>query len=912
MKRYPMLWLSVLALILLAFVPLRRASVDELVRAMELWAELNPQEKVYLHMDKPYYTVGDTIWFKGYVTIGARHQLSKMSGALHVELINESDSLQASLKLPLTAGMAMGDFTIDDTYKQGNYRIRAYTQWMRNADEAYFYDRTFIIGDLLPEKGSKGVRSGKDTIIIAGRQAGSKPPPMSDSDVQFFPEGGNMVNGLTCRVGFKAVYVNGKGLPVKGVVIDESGQQQSSFESIHAGIGVFNFYPQAGKSYQARLSFSDGTEKTVALPVAAAEGYTLSVYQPNKDSVLVRIKSSKAFYDTQQFVGLVVQSGNEPLSSSSVKINKMYTSIWLAKKDFPTGIAQFTLFDPSGQPSHERLAFIRKEDQMKLKLKTDKMLYEKREQVTLDIEAFDKAGKPVAANFSIAVIDETKVPTDERNEVNIFSSLLLSSDLKGYIEQPNFYFLNNSAQTLKAMDNLMLTQGYRRFVWKQLADPAYIPSRPPFKAERLGTEISGRVMTLNNKPVAGGTVTLLSIAQNFIETIKTKGDGKFSFKPIILPDSLMLTLRAVNAKGGKKVEVTLDSIKAQRVGKNKNKPDFAGNIKNLLQVYLDHSKAQDNYLEEMGGMNRAKRLKEVAINARQPFAGAVGNNMNGANRYDQIVLGSELETCPNLRGCVEGKLTGVFFKTLNTDECGPVTFAFSTRGDHTGVSTSAALNSEYGKGSAMLIVLDGKPMHPSDTPCSMMGGIWDYNDPAPTDIRSIEVLRTPGLTNIYGTKGQNGVILINTNRGRTSERYTPNSVNIKPKGFNRAREFYQPKYEDLTNKQLADYRSTVYWNPNVKTDTVGKQKLNYRNGVGPGVYKVVLEGIDAAGDLGRQVYRYEVNMEGRARLRRPADLSVFYSGLVRIRKDTAVVAERYWKTHVTQDSSGLHKIVFDY
>lgn len=115
--------------------------VDKLINSLQKWTAIFPQEKVYLHMDKPYYTPGDTIWFKAYVVIGAQHQLSAMSGALYVELVNEQSETVKSLKLPVISGTTTGDFTIDDDFIAGNYRVRAYTQWMRNADEAYFYNK---------------------------------------------------------------------------------------------------------------------------------------------------------------------------------------------------------------------------------------------------------------------------------------------------------------------------------------------------------------------------------------------------------------------------------------------------------------------------------------------------------------------------------------------------------------------------------------------------------------------------------------------------------------------------------------------------------------------------------------------------------------------------------------------------
>ncbi|RYE37511.1 MAG: TonB-dependent receptor, partial [Sphingobacteriales bacterium] len=263
----------------LAFSQKDNDPLDKLVNSMHQWADSVPQEKTYIHMDKPYYALGDTIWFKAYVTTGSRQQLSAISGALYVDLINEKDSIVTALKLPLSAGMSMGNFTLRDELKEGNYRIRAYTQWMRNAGEDYFFDHTFTVvspfentviakavynyatlngkqvlnailsytddtgmaltqrkvryevfisNKTLFSKSSETDSDGniavsipaneqrewsgaiiKTTIELANDTKLEKQFPikaiLSQSDVQFFPESGDLVYGVTSRIAFKTL-----------------------------------------------------------------------------------------------------------------------------------------------------------------------------------------------------------------------------------------------------------------------------------------------------------------------------------------------------------------------------------------------------------------------------------------------------------------------------------------------------------------------------------------------------------------------------------------------------------------------------------------------------------------------------------------------------------------------------------
>lgn len=917
-----MLSLRSVAFILLPFLALPSFiatsddPLDKIAALLSRWTSKLPQEKVYLHLDKPYYAVGDTIWFKAYITIGSRHQLSALSGALYADLINERDSIEKTIKLPVTAGTAMGDFILSDTLKEGNYRIRAYTQWMRNAGEDYYFDRTFSVGNAFSNEvvakvdyqyktvGGKPVvtallnytdeegkpLAGKEVMYeikanhkVAGREKGktdargnisidiindqqsdlkgayiqtsiqtegkkkiSKSFPikaaLSQSDVQFFPESGSLVNGIFSRVAFKAVGIDGTGVAIKGTITDNTNQEVVSLESRHAGMGTFNLKPEAGKTYKAKITYPDGSGTSINLPKAEADGYVLAVYiNPDEDSLLVRVNASAKQYQTPQNISLVAQSGGEMIYALQIKITRPVTSVWIPKKDFPTGIAQFTLFGSNGIPLNERIAFIRNPDQMQVKLSAAKQSYKTREKVEIEVEAKDQSGKPVAGNFSVAVIDESKVPVDEATESTILSNILLTSDLKGYIEKPNFYFTKETEETDKALDNLMLTQGYRRFIWKDLLKETQ--AQPIYRAEKLTTEISGKVLTLSKKPVSYGKVTLLSLKAGIMTDTTTDAAGRFKFEGLVLTDSLRFTVQARTEKNGKNVEVILDQVAEQGLAPNKNIGDINTNITDTIKRYLANSKKQNEVWEKQGKLSRVQNLKEVVIKAGKPPVQRV-HNLNGPDRYDQIVKGEELQTCPNLLACLQGKLAGVVFRTVNKPNVGPVTYAFSTRG-----------------GGAMLIVLDGFQIDPEDESSAFkIAGIFDQNDPPPSEITSIEVLRSSGLTAIYGAKGGGGVILINTKRnGGGSLRYNPSVANISPKGFNKAREFYSPRYDHpKTNMELPDLRSTIYWNPAVKTTADSKTKFDFFNAHDAGNYKVIIEGINAEGELGRQVYRYKV------------------------------------------------------
>ncbi|NNU34435.1 carboxypeptidase regulatory-like domain-containing protein [Mucilaginibacter sp. S1162] len=655
---------------------------------------------------------------------------------------------------------------------------------------------------------------------------------LTPNDIQFFPESGNLVAGLSSRVAFKAVGVDGLGTPITGKIVDEANNEVAQITTLHAGMGSFPLRSEAGKTYTAKITMANGTTKTVALPKVADDGYVLSVYQPNKDSILVRIGASAKQVAAAANVGFIARVSGETIFASPVKIAKATTSIWLEKKLFPSGIAQFTLFSNTGEPLNERIAFIRTNDHMQLNVKTAKTTYKGREQVAINLDAKDSKGKSVAGTFSVAVIDESKVPVDESAESSIFSNILLTSDLKGYIEKPNYYFANQTEDADKALDNLMLTQGYRRFAWKEIA-AGTIP-KPAFAAEGLGFGVSGQVMNLGKKVSPNATVDLVSLRAGIAKKTTADAEGRFKFDGIFLTDSVRFAVQARSATGSDKVKILLDTLPRLRMSKNPNMGDISTNITGTLKAYIENGKKLDDIYEKTGQLDKVQRLKEVRIKARRIKEDA---NINPQGMFrvpeasaDQVVkFGDDAANCVTLAMCLQARIAGVRVETNPG-----YTKLISSRG-------------------AMGLILDGRRIDDPDQMSEILdGGVQ------PEDVAKIVVVRTnQALINTLGGDG-NGYLLIMLKTGTSRKQYNPSIANISPKGFNKVREFYSPKYDQPNPSQLPDLRTTVYWDPRVKTDTEGKSTFTFFNADGPGSYKVIVEGINAAGELGRQVYRYTV------------------------------------------------------
>ena len=767
-----------------------------------------PAEKAYLQFDKPYYAAGDTIYFKAYVTLGEQHELSSLSGVLHVDLINAKNRIDQSIKLKLDSGLAWGDFALPDSLPAGNYRVRAYTQWMRNFGETGFFDKLIPIGSIKAEKIPES--------LVKQPAADSKP------DVQFFPEGGSLIAGIRSKVAFKAIGANGAGISITGTVIDNDNHEVARFESAHLGMGSFYFTPDAGKSYKAKIVYPHGKEDAADLPQALNAGITLTVNNDSIPAAAVRIEASAGYYAQNhgRIFTLVIYSPGSA-ATVSCKLDSTVITLQVLKRKLHTGVATITLFSPDNEPLCERLLFIQNYDQLSLALNTGKMTYAKREKVNIRVNALNRKGEPATGHFSVSVIDESKVQEADQNDTgNILTGLLLTSDLKGYVEQPAYYFSDTSMAARKNLDILMLTQGYRRFEWKRALDSsvkklAYHPEK--------GLSVEGYVKNVFNKTVASGTVNLWQPIGGLLLSTKTDDKGKFSFPGLVFSDTAHMVLSAIKANGKNSTQITwlkdaADSPPIFPITESTQEISSTA-----LVNYAVNAKAQHT---EVTNFLKGKVLKEVNIKARKRDDQYHTFSLAGAGNADQVIHPKDVLYGGPLSVRLSGLITGVHFLTRSGT---PYMVPF--------------LN---GSRIPMSVIVDGVP-----------GSL----DEVSTDgFETVEILKPP-TSYVYGSGGLDGVIIVTTKpRGSDPEGVAAIGVlPIAPLGFYKAREFYSPKYENPPAAVTQpDLRSTIYWNPEIKTDKDGNAAFEFYNADGAGNYKVTIEGIDKDGSLGRQVYRFTV------------------------------------------------------
>ena len=803
-RKLKTVFLGMLALACLSF-----KAGDPLEKILKQLAKLTasyPQEKVHLHTDKPYYAVGEDIWFKSYVVTAEKNEPSLLSKVLYVDLIDQNNVIRKKLTLPIENGLANGNINLIDSLPSGNYRIRSYTNYMRNFSADFFFEKQLKIGNVLDtvEKAAKTKKSG--------------------ISLQFFPEGGNLVSGVRSKVGLKALAADGNGINLNGYILNKAKEKVAEFTTEHAGMGVFAFTPLKNEKYTAVANLAEGQTETFELPMAEESGFSLAISQ-SSDKINFRIAASADMINTGKEVIVVGQSNGIIYASFTGKIEGPIMATDLPKDDFPTGIAQFTLFTADYKPIAERLLFVNHNDQLKIELDHQHAIAATKKKMQYSLQVTDNNNNPVDGSFSVAVTDAGKVKASEDDETSIFSNLLLTSDLKGYIEQPNYYFNAANPNREKDLDNLLLTQGWRRFVWKDV-----IAEKEPeisYRPEQ-SLEIAGKVSSWGNKPLANAKVSLFSTTPGLLLKLDTLSDakGNFFFDRLDVADSTSFLVQTKFGKDNPNMNIKVNQRPAVQPYA------FAGQSFSILP-YLQSTKTLYTEMERYQKLDKGILLKTVNI-VTKPILKSSVKVRNSVN--------------------ISGSVDYVIDKKTLAKETYILTPFTRVPGIYTqnGMIWRMRRTSITGHG-PMLLVVDGVKISQASDPYF----ITTIN---PTDLEGIEVLTSDYNLSVFGPDAGNGIIFITTKRGGDLDAVkATNMARISNFGYTKMKEFYVPDYDNpKTDQQMLDLRSTVYWNPNVNTDVKGKASFGFFNTDSPGTYRVTIEGIDSFGKMARKVYTYEV------------------------------------------------------
>jgi MG2 domain len=800
-------WILTGCLFLFAFIP--TDSIDsQIIQALNRFSQQYPQEKVYLQLDKDYYASGETIWFKAYVTL--QNVPTTLSTNLYVELMDKQGNILKRDILPIQNGYANGSFVLSRDFKQGNYRIRAYTAWMLNFDQAFlFYKDISVFQPQLANSAETDELLKKDSSISGGNFS------PAHYAVQFFPEGGDLVEGLSSIVAFKAINDTGLPIDVQGKIVDNMGATITPITSVHDGMGSFVLTPQPGKTYQAVFEQDNGVIKSFALPPAKASGIVLHVMAvTNKARMYFSITRSEKDKKKYNSLILVGQMADVPVFLTRINFDEGLSGGIIPLDKLPSGIMQITVMDTLGVPLAERLAFVEKHDNLEMNFNALQLKLSPRGKNIFQLTTPDANN----GNFSISVTDADQVKSFPY-ENNILSDLLLTSDIKGYVYHPGWYFRNDSLSTQSDLDLVMMTNGWRRFSWKKIMDDDYPPIH--FPAENGGLVIKGQAMTMN-----GGKITMLlkdkADSTTTLYTAPVNNLGEFMISGLDFHDTAQVFLQGSAGQSNfvsQNIHVSgsfTDNLVNAPLLDSLHPPIITD--ENQLLHFLNITQERNKVNQML--YNRTILLKEVTVTAQRETPQEKLDKEYTSGMFsggDAITFDLTKENIPytSIFQYLQGRVAGL-----------------TITGDLTNPSISW-------RGGAPALYLNEMPVD-----------VQTLSTLAVTDIAYIKVFRPPFMG---GFNGGNGAIAIYTKKGGENSSSIQGLARDEKVGYTLVKQFYSPDYSvSNPNNDLPDERTTLYWNPNVIPDTATHTAtVSFYNNDLTTRFHVVIEGMDADGRIGR-------------------------------------------------------------
>jgi hypothetical protein len=756
-------------------------------------------EKLYLHIDRDLYSPGEDVWFKSYLVSGINHRLIPGYKNIYVQLIAENGSVTDQKILLSENGTAQGDFHLRNSLPEGKYTLKAYTKYQQNFDEeSYFYKKIVVA-------------AAKSSIDINEIMPESQ---FSEIDVAFLPEGGSFVLNAINHIAFKATDETGKGISVRGKVVDESGGEVVAFRSGYQGMGKFIMMPQEGRQYFALIdSYPDFHYQ---FETARSDGVSLN-YKPDGNYLIFTLTRNLKIYHQQEFLLVASHKGME-LFSSQINMNEFQQAIRLFKGLFPLGISQITLYNSSGEKMAERLIFIRNPNDKKVQISLNKNEYRTREKVEIDLLSLLPENDTIVSTVSVAVVNEDYFSSSGINQT-IESYLLLDSELKGSIESPASFFVDEPGiSSDEKLDLVMMVNGWRSYYWNELKQ--YAGMELPGWAD-YGLTLEGKVTRLwGGKPVDFGKVLLGPFSRNFLfEETSTDEDGHFVFDKLYLKDSALIMINAETKNRSKRTEISLEQPLEfdSAISSDKLKtlsPDIQVPMKFYRAIYYRQI-AEQEFEKELGSI----LLGDVDVEGKQapPLEGHF--RLYGEPDHS-FTITSDDWSFASIADYLQTKAPGV-------------------------VVTGDQISIRAGFGNPLLLV-DGVELSEDK---------WEYIKYLPLgDVDKIEILKNSALLAVYGSRGGNGVIAILTKMGRGDlhdefVRFVPGRITPRVKGFLQPRRFYSPQYAlNNINDPKPDFRPTLYWNPNVYMGS-GEAKIEFYSSDKLARYNIIVEGVSKTGKI---------------------------------------------------------------
>lgn len=775
-------------------------------------------EKAYLHTGNEVMTLGDTLRFSSFVVEGRGHLPVAFSKILYVDLIDPNEILLLTRTLRVdSTGRSTGDFAIADSLIAGTYQLRAYTKYMSNFDQAYFFKKSIKV---LPRLNTQEEKS----ISVAD---------FANVSVQFFPESGELLTGQLNYVAFKATDEKGLPVTVEGEILNQSGEVVTSLEYLHDGMGIIQLQAEINQRYFCRY-FVEGIEFSQPLPEVKSDGYIVNV-RSTPDKVYVTVKGTDVSFEG---TNLLIQNKGRIVKVFQPSPGASYLYKGISRDELPSGVSQITFFNKKQEAVAERLIYNeRSVDFTDLEVITSPSVISTR-------QSLDLTYNMVRDTIEEGLISTTILPSQlyDGHQQTIKSYLLFTSDIKGYIHNPSYYTDETNENRLIHADLLLLTHGWRRFDWDQLGldeQPVlgYLPEQ--------GFSVSGQVVKYDNREKGVATNLYLSFVEDPLFRVDgdTDENGYFTFLGLDVFDTLTAYVKTLSGRSKKSAKDKLNlgtfvNFLPRESPKLESSPlQFAFDEIRKEEVIKRGQKLFD--IESAFG-NDVLILDEMEVKGRvDRSADPFSKDVKLYGKPDQRLVLDSINTYASYNSVIDlirGRVPGVEVIGDPPNQSIRIRGYASIEGDNT-----------------PLFLLDGNTVD-----------INTIKNVIPREVLYIDVLKGASKTVVYGSRGATGVIAIYTRAGSKAgvqKDYDQQGFGaLEMPGYYPPREFYIPNHSSPSNSEKIrpDYRSILYWNPDIRT-VDGTVKKSFFTSDEKGEFIILTEGVTTDGRIIMSTTSFMVN-----------------------------------------------------
>lgn len=744
-------------------------------------------EKVYVHTDKSTYMAGEVLWLKVYSVDALLHRPLDLSKVAYVDILDRSNQPVVQAKIDLQ-GSGSGSIHLPLSLSSGHYKLRGYTSWMKNdGPQTYFEQVVTIINPL------KNLEE-------------NKTPAGPACAATFFPEGGQWVQGLESRLAFKLTDRTGRGVDGSGVVVGAAGDTVATFSTHKFGMGAFSLRPQEGGIYKALITTASGEQFAQALPRAAAQGYTLHLKEEGGGRVLLTVQTNEPGAELRP-VYLLTHTRGVAKGSDRINVSGGVARFLIDKKTLADGVSQFTVFDRNGRAVAERLYFKRPAGGLTLSAKADGAAYAPRSKVSLAIQS----AAPADLSLSVYRLDSLQGTAG----ADISSYMWLTSELKGGVESPEYYFSAATPEVEGATELLLLTHGWRRLLPKEAS--AQQPATQ-YPLEYNGHLVRARIVDTRTGAPAAGVPAFLSVPGLHFRFHAAKSDSAgvvaFDVKDVYGASELVLQ---TNTPGESHYRFELLSPFSARYSADSLPPFRLAAGPELVEAHSIAMQAQNVYRGDS-----LRRFAPPQLSDTLPFYGK-SHYRYALDEYTRFTTMEEVlreyvtQINVLLRG---GKL---HLRMLDEDR--------------------RAFYEDN-----VLVLVDGVPLVD-------VNKIFEYD---PHKVRQLDVIARGYLLGPYYFKG---VASFTTYAGNLEGfALDPRVLMVNYDGLQLQREFYAPVYETAAQQgsRIPDFRTTLLWKPDIATGEKGSTGLSFYTSDLKGRYLGVLQGLDNDGRPASTTFTFEV------------------------------------------------------